>query len=49
MRTPLIGTLRATEPSDLPALAKFHLRAYKFEPSDFLAPHSCGVANLIDA
>jgi hypothetical protein len=31
----MIGTLRATKQDDLPALAKFLLRAYKFEPSDF--------------
>jgi hypothetical protein len=33
----MIGTLRATEPSDLPALARFLVRVYKFEPSDLHA------------
>jgi hypothetical protein len=33
----MIGTLRATEQNDLPALAKFLVRVYKFEPSDFHA------------
>jgi Acetyltransferase (GNAT) domain len=31
------GILRATERNDLPALAKFLVRVYKFEPSDFHA------------
>src|SRR5208282_2263173 len=31
---PIIGTLRAAEASDLPALAKFLVRAYKSEPLD---------------
>ena len=34
-RPAMIGTLRATTEDDLPALAKFLVRAYKFEPSDF--------------
>ncbi|MGO9405476.1 MAG: GNAT family N-acetyltransferase [Terriglobales bacterium] len=33
----MIGTLRATEHKDLRALAKFLIRVYKFEPSDFHA------------
>src|ERR1700716_3679102 len=32
---PMIGTLRAATENDLPALAKFLIRAYNFEPSDF--------------
>lgn len=31
----MIGTLKTTEPSDLPALATFLVRVYKFESSDF--------------
>jgi len=31
----MIGTLRTAKQNDLPALAKFLVRAYKFEPSDF--------------
>ena len=33
----MIGTLRATEQNDLPTLAKFLVRVYKFEPSDYHA------------
>lgn len=33
----MIRTLRTTEQNDLPALAKFLVRVYKFEPSDFHA------------
>jgi hypothetical protein len=33
----MIGTLRATAQNDLPALTKFLVRVYKFEPSDFHA------------
>lgn len=29
------GTFRATEPNDLPALSKFLVRAFEFEPTDF--------------
>jgi hypothetical protein len=32
---PMIRTMRATEQNDLPGLAKFLVRAYKSEPSDF--------------
>ena len=31
----MIGTLRAAKQNDLPALAQFLVRVYKFEPSDF--------------
>jgi hypothetical protein len=31
----MIATIRATDHEDLPALSKFLVRAYKFEPSDF--------------
>ena len=31
----MIATIRATDHKDLPALSKFLVRAYKFEPSDF--------------
>jgi hypothetical protein len=31
----MIATIRATDHEDLPALPKFLVRAYKFEPSDF--------------
>ena len=34
-RPAMIGKLRATTENDLPALAKFLVRAYNFEPSDF--------------
>ena len=30
----MIATIRATEPQDLPALAKFLVRVYQFDPSD---------------
>ncbi len=30
----MIATIRATEPKDLPALAKFLVRVYQFDPSD---------------
>jgi len=33
----MIGTFRAIGPSDLPALARFLVRVYKFEPSDLHA------------
>lgn len=33
----MIGTFRATAQDDLPALTKFLVRVYKFEPSDFHA------------
>ena len=31
----MIATIRATDHKDLPALSKFLVRGYKFEPSDF--------------
>jgi hypothetical protein len=36
-RLPMIGTLRATEQKDLPALARFLIRVYKFGSSDYHA------------
>ncbi|MGD0792727.1 MAG: GNAT family N-acetyltransferase [Terriglobales bacterium] len=33
----MIATIRATEPKDIPALAKFLVRVYQFDPSDFHA------------
>jgi len=39
-RVKMIGSIRATGPTDLPALAEFLTRVYKFDPSDHHAdPH----------